>query len=477
MQVSASVGTWNPHRAMPNASNDPSNLISGQPPPNALQPPVTLGQPNEPIVLYSRPAELTQNNRTFQTDVQISLTWLPRPRIRFDVPMLPSGVLPALDKDLALRLEDGTTISRGLLTGLTHSIGSEGSIASLHGIIGERVVRPADADAGYALFLLPNFDQPLGDPVAYPDGGRSVHRLTLQGGGWKIVLDAVDNYKTVRESLDANSGFAITQVGRLERNDGKPFTAQDATAPLGALAWYLSFARGRWTGPCLPTGFNTDDKRAWQIWEVHRTVAFAKRLSWLDGIHGEQFTAPFAGFTKLWFDATWEDVIRVAMHWYIEANAQAGSIEGSIVLTQTAFELLASAVLAENYGWLSSEGYDKLSAADRIRLLFLWAGIPTDIPAELVDLVKLAKAYEEFMVNKRPDNAAAMATIRNTITHPTKKNREKFGKHPGEARTNAWVLGLWALELCLLRLFDYDGTYANRITQRFVGEIERVPWG
>ena len=67
------------------------------------------------------------------------------------------------------------------------------------------------------------------------------------------------------------------------------------------------------------------------------------------------------------------------------------------------------------------------------------------------------------MLNKQPDTAAAMTTIRNTITHPTRKNREKFGTHPSEARTETWNLGLWALELCLLRMFDYNGTYACRL--------------
>jgi hypothetical protein len=51
---------------------------------------------------------------------------------------------------------------------------------------------------------------------------------------------------------------------------------------------------------------------------------------------------------NVWLDDTWEEVIRVAIHWYIEANAQAGSVEGSIVQTQTAFELLASAVLTDH---------------------------------------------------------------------------------------------------------------------------------
>ena len=69
-----------------------------------------------------------------------------------------------------------------------------------------------------------------------------------------------------------------------------------------------------------------------------------------------------------------------------------------------------------------------------------------------------------------------MTTIRNTITHPTRKNREKFGKHSYEARDDAWTLGLRNLELCLLRLFEHRGSYADRIKRKWQGEVEQVPW-
>jgi hypothetical protein len=184
-------------------------------------------------------------------------------------------------------------------------------------------------------------------------------------------LDATDDQKDVEQHLKTNSGFGITQVGRLEKEDESSFSAEDAQAALVALAWYISFATGQWTGPCLVTGFEANGKLVWDVWNYSRTVPFRDRVSWLDRVQGDQFEESFPGFMKLWLDDTWEEVIRVAIHWYIEANAQAGSVEGSIVLTQTAFELLASAVLTDHNGCLSQEGYDKIAAADRIRLLFL----------------------------------------------------------------------------------------------------------
>jgi hypothetical protein len=285
-----------------------------------------------------------------------------------------------------------------------------------------------------------------------------------------VTLDAADNSKEIAQSLRNVSGFGITNVGRLERDDGKPFTAEEALVLIFALASYTSFSAGGWTGPCLLTGFDAAGKQAWQVWNYSRTSPYRQRHSWLERRVHDQFEAPFHGFMKLWLDDNWEEVVRVAIHWYVEANAQAGSIEGSIILTQTAFELLASAVLVEHLGWLSADGYEKLPAAERIRLLLGWAGIPTAIPTQLNDLMRQGKA------DNWSDTATGMTAIRNTISHPTKRNREKFSKHYVSARTEAWALGLWNLELCLLRLFEYRGTYANRITQKFAGEVEPVPW-
>lgn len=399
----------------------------------------------------------------FLAEAILSLRWLPSPAIHLDVPKVPNGIYPKLG-EFSLRLDDGTEVPHGFVTGISSSTSGDASSASLTGIVKGQIVRPADGPATYAMFLLPNFDQ------------HSGRRLTLRGGGWIISLDSVDDRKNVEDYLKANSGFGMTQVGRLEREDQSPFSAVEAQAALRAMAWYVSFAAGRWTGPCLTTGFDGGGKQVWQVWDYNRTVPFRHRESWLDSAHDDQFEEPFPGFMKLWLDDTWEEVVRLAIHWYIEANALAGSTEGSIVLTQTAFELLASAILTDHDGWLSQEGSDKLAAADRIRLLFLWAGIPTGIPCELGDLVKLAKAFEDFMLNKTPDAASAMTTIRNTIAHPTRKNREKFGKHTYEGRYDVWKLGIRNLELCLLKLFGHRGTYADRITRKWHGVVVPVPW-
>jgi len=443
--------------------------------PDALRPHMSFGEPDEAIAIYQGPISYSQAAGSVRADAIISLIWLPLPAIHLDVPSIPDDTI--LDgANVSIRTDDGTVAPCGLVSSiLTNRI--EGvSSTSMIGFINGPVVSPADGPVTHVMFLLPNFDQPIGRGICYPDQSSRAARLILQGSGWVITLDATHDERDIKKYLSANSGFGVTQVGRLEKEDRSPFTASEAQAVLRALAWYVSFASGRWTGPCLATGFDLSGKQVWQVWGYSRTAPFRHRESWVDCLHSDQFEAPFPGFMKLWLDDTWEEVIRLAFHWYIEANAQAGSIEGSIVLTQTAFELLAAAILVDHNAWLSQDGCDKLAAADRIRLLFLWAGISTGIPEKLSDLVKLAKQYEDFMINKIPDAAASMTAIRNTITHPTSRNRIKFGKHSHEARRDAFVLGLRNLELCLLRLFGHRGTYADRIKREWQGEVEPVPW-
>jgi hypothetical protein len=160
----------------------------------------------------------------------------------------------------------------------------------------------------------------------------------------------------------------------------------------------------------------------------------------------------------------------MAIHWYIEANNQAAGIEGSIVLTQTALELLASTVLVEQKNGINSEVHAKRPAGNRLRLLMNWAGIPTAIPAELTDLTALAER------NNWIDGAHALVEIRNSIIHPTKENRERFNQHSPVARFDGWRLGLWMVELVLLRLFGYRGHNLRRTAVGPSNRLAPVPW-
>ena len=71
------------------------------------------------------------------------------------------------------------------------------------------------------------------------------------------------------------------------------------------------------------------------------------------------------------------------------------------------------------------------------------------------------------------DAPNALMEMRNYLVHPEHKY------HPVDFRPaihETWKLGLWYLELSLLKLCEYSGEYHNRLTSEWVDQIEYVPW-
>ena len=64
----------------------------------------------------------------------------------------------------------------------------------------------------------------------------------------------------------------------------------------------------------------------------------------------------------------------------------------------------------------------------------------------------------------------ALVAMRNEVVHPS----PKYGRLSPRAYYEAWNLGQWYLELMLLRLCEASGEYGNRLTQKWVGEVEHL---
>lgn len=98
--------------------------------------------------------------------------------------------------------------------------------------------------------------------------------------------------------------------------------------------------------------------------------------------------------------------------------------------------------------------------------------VPEESPLFLDALKKMLKAESNLL-----DCAGCITAIRNRITHPKRKGKSTtILKYSPEERTEAYILSKWYLELCLLRLFGYDGVYANRLYKsRWEGDYDQVP--
>ena len=107
-----------------------------------------------------------------------------------------------------------------------------------------------------------------------------------------------------------------------------------------------------------------------------------------------------------------------------------------------------------------------LWASDKFRLLFSSLNIPLDIPSETPELLA-CKSKMNWL-----DAPHALTEIRNSLIHPEHKKRDQFST----AYYEAWNLGLWFLEMGILAICGYSGTYGNRLKRRHIGQIENVPW-
>jgi hypothetical protein len=75
------------------------------------------------------------------------------------------------------------------------------------------------------------------------------------------------------------------------------------------------------------------------------------------------------------------------------------------------------------------------------------------------------------------DAPQAFTEVRNALVHANPNKRQKLQGLTGRAMLEVWNLGVWFLELTLLRIYGYTGSYGNRLNmQRWQGEVEPVPW-
>lgn len=274
------------------------------------------------------------------------------------------------------------------------------------------------------------------------------------------------------KQIEAAGGFGITHVGKLERITGGSFSAADAKGIEEALFWFLSFCRGSWVAPLLAVGFDAGGKQVWEEWRKWKIERWRRVGSWFDSWSRVGLVGVFPGFHRRWKDESWNEPIRLALHWYVESNMCAGGVEGGTILAQAAFELLAWTLLVEDQKVLSEDEFKKLRASDMLRSLLSSCEIPLAIPSSLCELTKSATAHNWA------DGPHAITEVRNALVHASPKKRKKVLGADTGTRYEAWWLGLWYLELVLLWLFDFRGKYSDRLV-RDGGkgqEVRLVPW-
>lgn len=295
-------------------------------------------------------------------------------------------------------------------------------------------------------------------------------RVEMEAGDYRITLVNTSDAKEQLKTTVAAGGYAISGLGEIQRLDGRPFSVEEFESVLTKVHWILSFALGRWSGLCLPVAYDGNGERTYEEWGT-RFQSTGLRVTG-DYWFYEGAAAPLSDAASCLFDLLdrepWVDELHRIIWWYISANNRGESMacDMAIVHAQAALEALAWIYCVQDQKMLSPDAFktNKLLASDKLRLLLVSLGIPTDIPANLDALAKLCP--KPFA-----DSPHAISELRNDVVHPKQKHTYEGGEWYDCLR-----LALWQIELVILSLSGYRGRYCNRLGEGVVGMRDKVPW-
>ena len=289
--------------------------------------------------------------------------------------------------------------------------------------------------------------------------------------------------------------YGVTHNSRLwrEREDGLPdsFSFDDAEPVLEAVSLYASLVRGGMVGLALPVGYKDKESliERWHVSTVDSGCYPDPHRPWplpgwyqlfrppgYENPHPGTWLAPlFESFAARFLHDEpesrrfWQDLLRELVYTYTDAETH--DKERAVVSACTALEMLDWSILVVQEKWLTGYrhpdrgrgAYERLTAADRLRLLLKWAGLSTEIPGHMSKM--LSRAAQS---NGNVDTAELISWTRNRVVHPDKHDQLADGM-----AAESCVVAIWYTELVMLELLGYEGYYRNRLNKEVV---ERVPW-
>lgn len=320
------------------------------------------------------------------------------------------------------------------------------------------------------VFHLFNFVDLIGTRSSIEESGktrRRIEHIDLEYNEWQVELKSLVSTPESIKALREEGGYQLTHIVGIKKIDGTPFSGKDAHECLYLLRFFLSFAKGGWCEPVCAVGLDAFGDRVWESWSSPREP-WHSPPSWFDPHNSSQMVRFFPGFAKRWANDDWRKALREVIYWYLNANYSPRGIDAGIILTQAAIERLAYEYAVKDRRLVTVEGFKNLWASDKFRLLFSSLKIPLDLPPETPKLQALASNPQMNWI----DAPHALTEVRNSLVHPEHKKRGQVSA----AYYEAWNLGLWYLEMGLLAICGFSGTYGNRLKKRWVGQVENVPW-
>lgn len=437
-----------------------------------LDSPIKMESTNQAIRVYEGEFSLKDESDEIKLIGKIEYRWLPHKGVVFyGKPTEKSERIVRLINTIGSFdvICDEYNLGKGFISNFT--IGDEIKIKGVFHfktIFGDKTVA-----VDKIKFCVPNFREFLGGVVKKIDGtsrGTYKSRIILDNDKYSIIIDKCLKYKESVDLLNESGGYLILYSGELKAKKGT-LTFQNSKEILHCLNVFLSFLNGRRTSALFIHGVY-EENALWIDYSNYYVDSYDKLSSWTNSHSTEGFNELWQFFSNKWKDENHRDVLNTVIHWYMECNKGSGFIEGSIIMAQTALELLYNWYVVENKKLLIGKDSENINASNKIRLLISQVNINYDVPKSFASLQNFLKS------EKLIDAPEAVVQIRNAIVHSQEEKRIKLSKIENKAKQEALELCIWYIEMALLKVLNFKGNYYNRCSDnRFTsGRVEKLPW-
>lgn len=224
---------------------------------------------NERLDIAEEYVELIYGDASAKGTVKVQFDFIPRPRLIFDIEFDESfiemahlfssaieGLIKFIERDLVLNI---MIIKKFLSTNAPFRIIAIPIEQPITFVVNENLTE--------VIFHVINFYDFCGaDRFCFESDEKLIagNRLTLRHGKFEILIQSLPQTSDIIEKLDEQGGYGITHVGSIKRLDGKGFKADKTNEILENIYYFLSFARGFWTPPIFPIGFDLQNNKSWK---------------------------------------------------------------------------------------------------------------------------------------------------------------------------------------------------------------------
>ena len=290
--------------------------------------------------------------------------------------------------------------------------------------------------------------------------------FNIEAFPWLIEVTGVDSVMGLHYKMELEGGSAITHYGSIKRIDGQDFDSSQLAHLLKALHLFLSFARGSYCGLAFVSGQDAAGRRVWEQWGTYKTEPWQRSLpTWLPHSQSENLSPVFQGFWTRYNDANWGESLAKVVNWYLRSN-ESDEAEVGIILTQAALERLSYETVGARLRRGQPGRKDDEKEGEWIARALKHIGVSSKVPPACGQLEQFRRS------NGLKHGPHAVVEIRDDLIH----HKMDYGILSSDIYREARELGLWYVEMLLLKLFDYHGEYSNRLTQKRRGQVELVPW-